>query len=272
MNQEFEWMAGDLAIVFDVAGTILKMYRVAKNLATGNIIENVITSDIIMEKGGRALVVPQFDPTLLPTFQPDRLISSIFDEELIDVSCCSTLVCKDQAVEIIRNSQTKVADLQEVYELVAARCPSRYRTSGVIVDTDISMISYAICTAGRPFSGLKGVLSKLHELRADVYIASGDSMRSLLCLLDCGFQQDHIYPVSSPGRKRDHVNELKNDHRIVAMVGDGLNDLEALKAADVGILTVQQYSNPLPCLFQAADLVINDIGAVPDLIRNILYP
>jgi soluble P-type ATPase len=93
-------------------------------------------------------------------------------------------------------------------------------------------------------------------------------MRSLLCLTDYGFQLDHIYPVSSPGRKRNIVAELKQSYGTVVMVGDGLNDLHALKAADLGVLTVQQDSHPLPCLFQAADTVIGDIQEIPQLLRS----
>lgn len=260
-------MSGDLAVVFDVAGTILRMYRVAKNISRGCLIEKAITSDLIMEKGGRALVVPQLDPMQLSFYPPDRLINSIFEDALIEVSCCSTPVCKEEAVEIVRKSQTKIADLQEVYRAVAAKCPSKYRTIGVIIDVDLSEISFTICTAGKPFFGLQEVLQQLHKIDADVYIASGDSMRSLLCLADCGFQLDHINPLSSPGRKRDIVAKLKKSHKMVVMVGDGLNDLHALKAADLGVLTVQQYSHPLPCLFQAADSIIKDIQELPQLLR-----
>jgi soluble P-type ATPase len=263
-------MSRDLAIVFDVAGTILRMYRVAKDITNSRLIEKVITSDLIMEKGGRALVVPQIDPMDLSLYPPDQLLSSIFKEASIEISCCSTPVSRENAIDVLRTSQAKIADVQEVYLAVFTRCSSKYRTTGVIVDVDLMEIPYAICTAGRPFPGLAEVLRQLFDLHADVYIASGDSMRSLHCLEDLGILPDRIFPVSSPRRKRDIVVELKDSYGKVVMVGDGLNDLHALKAADLGVLTIQQDSHPLPCLIQAADTVIKDIREIPQLLGNIL--
>lgn len=263
-------MPRDLAVVFDVAGTILRMYRVAKDISTGCLIEKVITSDLIMEKVGRALVVPQLDPMEVASYPPDQLLSSIIKESSIEISCCSTQVSRQKVIEIVRASKVRIADVQEVYTAVVAKCRSRYRTTGVIVDAERSEISHTICTSGSPFHALAEVLSELQKIGADVYIASGDSMRSLVCLADCGFQLDHIYPVSSPGHKRNIVVKLKQSYGMVVMVGDGLNDLHALKAADLGVLTVQQNSHPLPCLTEAADIVIEDIREFPQLLRGIL--
>jgi len=261
-------MCKDLAIVFDVAGTILKMFRVAKDIQKGHLIENVVTSDLIMEKGGRALVVPQMEPSEVISYQPHLPMSLVFSKTCIEISCSSTPVTREEATKLLCTSKAKISNLQEAYSIVAARCPSAYQTMGAIVDVDLMELSYAICTAGRPFPGLLHVLQELILLPADVYVASGDSGRSLLYLANLGFLQDRIYSVATPMRKRDIVISLKQHYKMVVMVGDGLNDLQALEAADLGVLTVQQDSHPRPCLFQAADKVIKDIEELPVLLRD----
>jgi len=49
----------------------------------------------------------------------------------------------------------------------------------MIVDEDLQEITHSLSTGGIPFPGVQKVLSRLDSLGADVYLASGDSMRSL---------------------------------------------------------------------------------------------
>lgn len=44
-------MSCDLAVIFDVAGTMLEMYRVAKDLSKKVLVAGVITTELVMEKG-----------------------------------------------------------------------------------------------------------------------------------------------------------------------------------------------------------------------------
>ena len=46
-----------IAVVFDSAGTLLHMYRVAKEARTGNILENIESTAIVAQKNGCGLVV-----------------------------------------------------------------------------------------------------------------------------------------------------------------------------------------------------------------------
>lgn len=264
-------MSGDLAVVMDVAGTILMMYRVAKDIGRGVILEKVVTWELMMEKEGRALVVPQIDPDLIVSSRPDELLGELVlgRKECVEISCSSSHISRTVVLGILGRSQVRVRELQEVYLAVRARCPGIYRTTGMIVDEDCLDIVYTLSTGGAPFPGLRNVLLDLENLGADVYVASGDSIRSLANLKEYGIDTSRIYAVASPLRKKEIVIDLKKKYRRVVMVGDGLNDLYALREADIGVLTVQQDTRPALKLRQAANEVIKDIQELPEIVKRI---
>ncbi len=263
-------MAKDLAVVLDVAGTMLKMYRVAKDIPRGIIMKKVVTWELIMEKRSRALVVPQIDPSKIASCPPQEPVGLLINgrENSIEISCSSAPISREEAVSILQHSKAKVADIQEVYRAVLSKCPNKYQTTGMIVDIDLGDIAYAISTGGTPFPGLKNVLSNIQSMGADVYVASGDSSRSLMRLADLGIKPERFYPVSDPRRKQEIVLELKDKYGKVVMVGDGLNDLYALEAADLGVLSVQQDSRPSSGLISAADEVMKDILELPGILKR----
>ncbi|OPY54212.1 MAG: Soluble P-type ATPase-like phosphatase [Methanosaeta sp. PtaU1.Bin060] len=267
-------MSGDIAVVLDVAGTMLRMYRVAKDLGSGLLLKKVVTSELIMEKSGRALVVPQIRPDLLWRCPPDEPLSSLFKgkEAHIGISCSSSPISREQVASILLRSRAKVSDLQEVQVAVRARCPEEYQTTGMIVDEDLHDVTHVISTGGTPFPGLCGVLREIESIGADIYVASGDSMRSLVNLKGYGIDLGRVYPVASPKRKQEIVMELKERYGSVVMVGDGLNDLYALRAADLGVLSVQQDSQPALNLVLAADEIMGDIKELPGILKRRIIP
>jgi soluble P-type ATPase len=246
------------------------MYRVAKDIARGCMIEWFVTWKLIMEKRGRALVVPELDPAMIASLASHDPIGSLLDgkSERFEISCSSTPVSRELALEVIRCSKLKISDIQEVCSQVRAKGPYRYQTMGLIIDAELGEICHAISTGGTPFPGLEDVLADLKSMGAAVYVASGDSMRSLSYLLDYGISEDRIYPVASPKRKREIILELKERYGRVVMVGDGLNDIYALEAADFAVLTVQQDSCPSPRLINAADKVIENLLELPVVLKE----
>ena len=248
----------------------MKMYRVAKDIEKGIILVNVVTWELIMKKKGRALVVPQIDPDHMLSYQLDDTLGTLIDgrERFLEISCASSPISKFEAVSILKHSQAKVRDLVEVYREVLAKCPGNYITAGMIVDVQLQEVVYALSTGGSPFPGVKDVLATLKNQGADVYVASGDSMRSLAYLKELGIDLSRVYPVSGPMQKKEIIVDLKSQYSRVVMIGDGLNDLHALRAADLGILTIQQDTRPTLKLRQAADKIITNIKELPEILEE----
>ena len=102
------------------------------------------------------------------------------------------------------------------------------------------------------------------------YIASGDSMRTLSQLAEyIGMPPERIFALATTNMKEEVVLKLKNKYEKVVMVGDGINDILALRAADLGIMTVQQGDKRPEKLKEAADLVLDDIIKVVDVVKGL---
>ena len=99
-----------------------------------------------------------------------------------------------------------------------------------------------------------------HERRADLIliVGSGNGIYT--------HRGDHALDVVVC--KAQIVQNLKNEYDVVIMTGDGINDLSAMKAADVAILTVQQDGTRPEILFETADYVIENICEAARIIQE----
>ncbi len=261
------------AIVFDSSGTLMRMYRVAKDARTGEVLHNIASLRLVNES--QALVAIDISPGKLLGCPPDQSLQHFLTRNNIDINigCASENITTDDVRHVIRDTDpgdVHVSDLKEVVLAVQKRCKNAfYSGTGFIVDFPTGTIPYVICTAGKLFSGAEAVVSQLTAC-ADLYIASGDRMRNLSKLArHLGIPPENVVPIATPAVKERLIMNLKNTHEHVVMVGDEINDLRAIRAADVGVLTMQQRRDKSRKLRESADKIIDNISELPQVIKEL---
>jgi len=263
-----------IAVVFDSAGTLLRMYRVAKNIRTGAILDEVVSTELVGRKPHCALLVMQVDSNKLIKCPPDMLISDLIKKYMIgiEVGCSRIQVDNKMALAVVeRDTRAAMSDIQDVMAAVKQRCKNIfYMGVGLIIDMEEKSIPYVVCTGGKIYSNTCSVIQTLTEKGISVYIASGDSMRNLqplasnVCVpLEC------VYEISTPKKKEEIVKRLKQQYDKVVMVGDGINDILAFRAADISVLSIQQTGKCPPMLCDEADIVIKDIKEIIGILEKI---
>ena len=261
------------AIVFDSSGTLMRMYRVAKNIGTGEELRDVASLRLVSES--QALVAIDLSPGKLLGCPPDLSVQHFLVEHDIDINigCASESITTDDVRRVMLDAgpgYVHVSDLQEVVLAVRKGCVNAfYSGTGFIIDVPMGTIPYVICTAGKLFSGVEDVVARLTGC-ADLYIASGDSMRNLSTLArHLGIPLENVVPVATPAVKERLIMDLKNTYEHVVMVGDEINDLRAIRAADVGVLTMQQRRDKSWKLRESADRIIDSISELPQVINEL---
>lgn len=105
------------------------------------------------------------------------------------------------------------------------------------------------------------LVQALQERGIDVQLLSGDGSSAVEALArSLGVERWHAR--ATPESKAAHIAALRSEGRIVAMVGDGINDAAALSASDAGIA----LESGAAVAFECASAVIHDPARLVDAI------
>lgn len=75
-------------------------------------------------------------------------------------------------------------------------------------------------------------LSRLRDLNIQIHMLTGDNAQTAKAVAD-QLKIQHILAEALPNTKFDYIKTLQSQQGVVAMVGDGINDAQALAQADV---------------------------------------
>ena len=128
---------------------------------------------------------------------------------------------KAQKIEDLEKLEAKAADLQAEGQTV--------------IFVGINGKAAGILAVSDPIKeSTPEAIKHLHELGIKVIMLTGDNERTAKAVAS-KLGIDEVEAGVEPQRKNERVRELREQGRIVAMAGDGINDAPALAAADVGI-------------------------------------
>lgn len=119
----------------------------------------------------------------------------------------------------------------------------------------------AICAADEIRKEAKDTIEQLKKQGvSEIILLSGDkkeTVQKIAKILNISKAYGEVFPEE----KLKIINQLQNEHHIVAMIGDGINDAPALKHASIGIAMGAMGMEPA---IEAADIVLmnNDIRKI----------
>jgi Cu2+-exporting ATPase len=134
----------------------------------------------------------------------------------------------------------------------------------VIYFADQTQVLAIVAIADPIKTGSAAAVGQLKKQGIAVYMLTGDNAQTAAAIAkEAGI--DHFQADTMPSEKADFVKLLQNQGKIVAMIGDGINDSQALAQADVSI--AMGKGSDIAMDVAKITLVSSDLQQVPKALR-----
>jgi P-type Cu+ transporter len=149
-------------------------------------------------------------------------------------------------------------DLGAVAKRAATLQAEGATVSAMAERTDSGVVLLALLAfADEPKPGAKEALATLKARGIQTVMISGDNRGAALAMAQrLGLDAKDVLAEVLPGDKAAKVAELKAGGKVVAMVGDGVNDAPALAAADVGMAMANPHGGGTDVAMHAAGITL----------------
>jgi P-type Cu+ transporter len=161
-------------------------------------------------------------------------------------------------LKLMRDRQIDVHGVEAAVE----RLQVEGKTAMIVAVDGQALGVIAVADTVKPTS--QAAVTELHHLGIKVAMLTGDNRRTAEAIAR-QVRIDRVLAEVLPQDKVNEVKRLQNEGRVVAMVGDGINDAPALAQADVGIA----IGTGTDVAMEAADVTLmrGDLRSVPQAIE-----
>jgi Cu2+-exporting ATPase len=160
-------------------------------------------------------------------------------------------ILKEQRITVAKEIESKVLALQE-------------QAQTVIYLANATQVLAIVAIADQIKAGSAKAVAALKDQGITVYMLTGDNQQTASSVArQAGIE--HFKAEVLPSDKADFVKELQAQGKVVAMVGDGINDSQALAQADVSI--AMGKGSDIAIDVAKITLVSSDLQQVPKALR-----
>ena len=138
------------------------------------------------------------------------------------------------------------------------------KANTVVYFADSENVLAVIAIADKVKDSSKAAIETLKEMDIEVYMLTGDNKQTAAAVAqEVGIT--HFKAEVLPSDKADFIKELQSQGKIVAMVGDGINDSQALAQADVSI--AMGKGSDIAMDVAKITLITSDLQSIPKALK-----